>query len=197
MPATYVGSSDAPRSDAPRYMFALWHCVSGSHQSPNEDHRLPKGLSGQAFKRYGLTRVIKSCINAASAFSSDATKPPFTAVVLGDTNIKTTAQFAAAIEETQLERGGSWVGKENDFIWSTCELASLSNIDFTYSFEPAHSPVLCELGTFHRDHVPEARATPDIRVGRDASEAALEVEADILRRLQQDWAINYNDSEEG
>ena len=139
VPAIFVGSSAAPR-----FMFALWHCVSGSHVSKDADHRLPKGdWRAEAFKRTGLTKVIHSCISEAASSAAALSRVP---VVLGDTNIKNHREMELAIEEANVGKGGSWIGTQDTFIWSQCSVKAISNFtDFTFqfTFEPAHR------GKFH------------------------------------------------
>ena len=139
VPAIFVGSSAAPR-----FMFALWHCVSGSHVSKDADHRLPKGdWRAEAFKRTGLTKVIHSCISEAASSAAALSRVP---VVLGDTNIKTQREIELAIEEARLAPGSTWIGTKDTLIWSQCAaVTKIRNSTFAFTFEPAH------LGKFHWD----------------------------------------------
>ena len=118
VPATFLGSSVAPR-----FIFALWHCVAGSHIHEREDHSLPNSAAGKAtFKRQGLQKTIRSCVRASRSTAAGVgpaqTRP--IPVVLGDTNIKTCAEFERALEEANQAQGFFFVGQRDTFIWSEC-----------------------------------------------------------------------------
>ena len=122
-------------------MFGLWHCVSGSTVTETTKHSLPKGqIAAENFKRAGFIKTLQNCRTVASS-AATRTVP----VVLGDTNIKSTNEFALALEEAGLTTGSTYQGVENTFIWSECEVKSISNFGHTFTFEPAH------LGKFHWD----------------------------------------------
>ena len=104
-------------------------------------HSLPKGqIAAENFKRAGFIKTLQNCRREASLAAA-----PTVPVVLGDTNIKSTNEFALALEEAGLTTGSTYQGVQDTFIWSECEVRSISNFGNTFTFEPAH------LGKFHWD----------------------------------------------
>ena len=104
---------------------------------------------------------------------------------MGDSNSKTGAQVELAIEEAKLTKGSSWIGTQDTFIWSECAVNRISNLEFDFTFEPAHRPEIASLRPLDWHSVAEALPTPGLAVSRESLEAAELVEAGTLR-LQED-----------